>query len=540
MHFQFVKDNQPLCSIHPISIGLRGANILSSYLCKVTGIDFQVSPDITLKNQIIFKHSDQYGLNGFKYTTCIDNTYKQLIFEASNEQAFVYAVYDFLERLVGCRYLAPYVDFIPQEPSLSVELESYSYIPPIEYREIYYKNFENKDFAEKHKAAQSKAHEGWGFWCHSFQNLLPSQEYFNDHPEYFALLNGERHPQGEPCLSNPEVQQIMINNLKKFMDEKPDCLYWSVSQNDDNNYCQCEHCKKLDDYDESPMGSVLTFVNKVAESFPDKVISTLSYWYTRKPPKHTRPNSNVHIMTCNIEANRGLPIATDPSSLESKEELEFWASISKNVSLWDYNIQFRNLVSPFPNLRTLAPNMQFFVKNNVKLLFSQCNREVGGEFCELRAYLLAKLAWDPYCDVNKHLEDFCIYYYKEAAPFILEYIHAIHDTQEKHNHRLDIFGGPENARKTFLTKKLFKHYVELFERAKASVAYNEDLLLRTEVAALPVDYAGIVLKYGTPKQRLSRIAHFARIARKSDLHMVEEWKITVDQFVTDALAELDL
>ena len=79
MHFQFVKDNQPLCSIHPISIGLRGANILSSYLCKVTGIDFQVSPDITLKNQIIFKHSDQYGLNGFKYTTCIDNTYKQLI-----------------------------------------------------------------------------------------------------------------------------------------------------------------------------------------------------------------------------------------------------------------------------------------------------------------------------------------------------------------------------------------------------------------------------------------------------------------------------
>ncbi|MEG1295239.1 MAG: DUF4838 domain-containing protein [Niameybacter sp.] len=539
MLFEMTKDQQPLCTIQSDALSNRAATLLADYLTKVTNTPFTLETSSTLPYTIAFAVSSEYGHNGFAYEVQQDLGHSTLIFTAENEQAFVYAIYDFLERVIGCRYFTPDVDYIPHIPNLTLEIEAYAYTPSIEYREVYYKNFENKAFAEKHKAAQSKVHEGWGFWCHSFQNLLPSDTYFKEHPEYFALLKGERHPQGEPCLSSPEVRKVMIENLRKFMDEKPECLYWSVSQNDDANYCTCEHCQKIDAYDESPMGSVLNFVNQVAAEFPDKVISTLAYWYTRKPPKHTRPAKNVHIMTCNIEANRGLPISTDPSCKESKDELEFWASISDNVSLWDYNIQFRSLVSPFPNLRTLAPNMEFFVKNKVKLLFSQCNREIGGEWSDLRSYLLAKLAWDPHCDIESHMKDFCQGYYQDAAPYILEYIQTIHDAQEKHNHRLDIFGGPLDAKKTFLTKKLFNQYTQLFERAKASVSANEDLLLRVQVAALPIDYAGIVLKYGSTKQQLERIAHFAQIARKSDLHKVEEWKITVDQFVTDSLAELN-
>ena len=39
--------------------------------------------------------------------------------------------------------------------------------------------------------------------------------------------------------------------------------------------------------------------------------------------------------------------------------------------------------------------MRLFVENNVKSLFSQSNRELGGEFHELRGYMLAKLMWNP-------------------------------------------------------------------------------------------------------------------------------------------------
>lgn len=535
MHVYITNNGKTNFKILSCKEANRASNILVDYLEKITNLKLEIiNKNLDDENIILFKKSKKFSLQGFSYLLKEEENIYTLQFLAENEQSFVYAVYDFLERIIGCRYYTSKVEYIPKIENLNIELDEYSFIPKIDYREIYYKDFENKEFSEKHKAAKSKAHEGWGFWCHSFQNLLP-EELFDEHPEYFGLYNGERNRKAEPCLSNPEVRKIMKQNLEKFMNEKPDCLYWSVSQNDDNAYCQCENCKKIDDYDESPMGSVLNFVNEVADEFPDKVISTLSYWYTRKPPKHTRPHKNVHIMTCNIEANRGLPIETDPSCKESKEELEFWASISDSVSLWDYNIQFRNLVSPFPNLYTLAPNIQFFVKNKVKLLFSQCNREIGGEWCYLRGYLLAKLAWDPYCDFEKHMKEFCNGYYEEAGSYMLEYIEKIHNAHKNKNKRLDIFGGPQDYKKTFLTKKLYLEYMQLFEDAKNIVKDKEEVLLRVQEAQLPLYYAGIVLKYGSKKQQLDNIINFANIARKTELHMVEEWKITVDKFVTDSL-----
>ena len=70
--------------------------------------------------------------------------------------------------------------------------------------------------------------------------------------------------------------------------------------------------------------------------------------------------------------------------------------ICANIPLWDYCIQFQNLVSPFPNLRVIPKNIHFFINSHVKMLFSQCSREYVGEFSALRGYLLAKLIWDPH------------------------------------------------------------------------------------------------------------------------------------------------
>ena len=330
----------------------------------------------------------------------------------------------------------------------------------------------------------------------------------------------------------------MIENLKKFIEEKPECKYWSVSQNDDNLYCRCDTCKQRDDYDESQMGSILNFVNEVASIFPDKTISTLAYWYSKLPPKYTRPLDNVHIMVCNIDANRGLPIETDSSCEIVRTQLLSWSDICENISLWDYNIQFANLVSPFPNLRTLGPNMRYFVKNNLKLLFSQCNREIGGEFHELRGYMLAKLAWNPDCDEIYHMKDFCDGYYGAASKYILEYINIMHDEQEKFNERLDIFNGPKNAKNTYLTKDLFDKYTNLFDKAYESVQNSKDTLLRVKKARLPLYYAGIVLKYGDSATRLKNIKEFANIGRETNLKMVEEWKITLNEFITDSILVL--
>lgn len=511
----------------------RGAAILAEYLGKITDASFEIQETPSVSPGIVLKEAD-HGPDGFCYRI-FD---KDIEIEAGNEQAMVYAVYDWLERVAGCRYYSRTYEYIPFDANLTVCFEEYGFSPVLEYREILYRDYGDPKFAEKHKVtAGSERDKSWGFWCHSFYTLCPPGEYFDEHPEYFALYEGRRiREKSQLCLSNPDVEKVVLDNLREHMKKKPGARYWSVSQNDNDAYCQCDKCREMNEKDGSPMGSVLNFVNRIAAHFPDKVISTLAYWYTRKPPAVTRPAGNVHIMLCNIEANRGLPIETDGRSAGTRQELLDWKKICKNVFLWDYCIQFRNLVSPFPNLRVLGPNIRFFAENNVRSLFSQCNREIGGEFHELRGYLLAKLMWNPREDEREIMADFLNGYYKQAGPFILQYIDLLHDEMEKAGGELHIFGGPSDGADTWLREELFDRYEDLFEQAISAVDGDRETQFRVKTAALPVYYAGIVLEYGSRDEKLRRIEKFADQARKTGLVMVEEWKITVDKFITDAMA----
>ena len=516
----------------------RAAGILAAYLKKITGGEAILQAHTDGNNNLILrKWEDAPHADGFRYYIYD----KDLVFEAPNAQAAVYAVYDFLETVCGCRYYTSTEEYVPFDANLTVEFSARECIPQLDYREVYYRDFFNPEFAEKHKmTAQNARHSVWGTWCHSFQEFLDPDIYFDEHPEYFALFQGRRvGKNAEPCLSNPEVFDVMAANIEKAMAEKPECNFWSISQNDNDAYCSCEKCRALDEAEGSPMGSVLNFVNKMARRFPDKTISTLAYWYTRKLPKTIRPEKNVHIMLCNIEANRGLPIETDERSLGSKEELLAWEAVCDNISLWDYCIQFRNLVSPFPNLRVIPQNIRFFLNHNVKMLFSQSNREYEGEFSALRGYLLAKCMWEPDVDAQAVIREFCEGYYGPAAEAILTYIEEIHDAMEAAGGELSIFGGPLDAKDTWMDEAHYARYNALAEEALAAVAGNAQLLHRVKTAAMPIWYAGIVLGYGDRQTRLERIQKFAAQARKVGLEKVEEWIITPDMFITDAMAALD-
>lgn len=516
----------------------RAAGILAGYLQKITGAAFAIQSTTDISFNLVLRKSDSLphpdAFRFFIYD-------KDIVFEAGNEQAAVYAVYDFLETVCGCRYYTSTEEYVPFDANLTVCFTRRESAPVLDYREVYYRDFFSPAFAEKHKMTASGAkHRVWGSWCHTFKELLPPEEYFGDHPEYFALYQGKRvGKDAQPCLSNPAVFEIMAAKLEKAMAEKPECTIWSVSQNDNDAYCRCPACSAIDQEEGTPMGSVLTFVNRMARRFPDKTISTLAYWYTRKPPKTLRPEKNVHIMLCNIEANRGLPIETDPRSAGSRDELLAWKEICPNISLWDYCIQFRNLVAPFPNLRVIPENLKFFTNNNVKMLFSQCNREYEGEFAALRGYLLAKLMWNPNADPAGVIREFCEGYYGAAAPSILTYIQEVTDAMEAAGGELSIFGGPLDAAESWLSPEKFARYEALAEDALDAVSADPVFSFRVRTAVMPVWYAGIVLQYGSPGDRMTRIRRFAAHARRLGLEKVEEWKITTDQFITDSIATLE-
>jgi hypothetical protein len=147
--------------------------------------------------------------------------------------------------------------------------------------------------------------------------------------------------------------------------------------------------------------------------------------------------------------------------------------------------------------------------------------------------------WNPHIDPQAVIREFCEGYYGTAAKPILTYIEEVHDAMEAAGGALSIFGGPLDAKDSWMDESHFNRYNALAEEALALATSDATLLHRVKTAVMPIWYAGIVLGYGSRQTRLDRISRFAAQARKLGLEKVEEWTITPDMFITDSIAALD-
>lgn len=139
-------------------------------------------------------------------------------------------------------------------------------------------------------------------YINSFAHTLTAgfcskDKYFDSHPEYFALRDGKRIPT-QLCLTNEYVYHIVLDEvldlLKNRHDPEAALQIISLTQADNQDYCQCENCKRLDEENESHAGTMISFVNRIAEQvalmdYDNVAIDTFAYQYTRKPPKNVKP-----------------------------------------------------------------------------------------------------------------------------------------------------------------------------------------------------------------------------------------------------------
>ncbi|HPM59015.1 MAG TPA: DUF4838 domain-containing protein [bacterium] len=404
------------------------------------------------------------------------------------DQGVVYGAVHFLEKYLGCRRYTPEVEVVPRHEELSLAVAEEIQAPANRFRSINTRFARDPGYKEWLRLDEVQDIYARGWYVHTFDQLVPRAEYFADHPEYYCWMNGKRiHDQ--LCLSHPEVLRITLDRLNKAMAEQPDKKYWSVSQNDNFSYCQCPACSQVIAEEGSPAGPVIRFVNAVAAAFPDKVISTLAYQFSRQAPKVTRPAENVHIVLCTIELNRSQPIESDPGSRDFVRDIEEWSRLTKNLYIWDYVVQFTNFVSPFPNLHVLQPNLQFFVRNGGYEHFQQSNGQSGGEMAELKNWLIAKWLWDPDLDADSLKEDFLRGYYGPAAPFIQEYAARLEAELLRSGDRLDIYGSPVWHAGSVLSAENVADYNRMFDQAEAAVAGEEALLQRVRTARMPLQFA---------------------------------------------------
>ncbi|RZL50571.1 MAG: DUF4838 domain-containing protein [Pedobacter sp.] len=470
---------------------LNAAKILHDYLEKVTKASFPIINDNepATNFEILIGKTSRTKANVFNGENELDikSFASKIEINGSGDKGLLYGVYTFIETYLGCKMYEANFEKVPLKTTLTIPSglnvrEKGDFM----YREVYYPYSKDQTYLNWHKLQRMDDH--WGLWVHTFDKLVPARTYFKPHPEYFALVDGKRKD-SQLCLSNPDVFKILTENLAQKIANEPTMKYWSVSQNDDSGYCECDLCSAVDRKEGGPQGSILKFVNKVAAKFPNQTISTLAYTYSQRAPITLKPAKNVQIMLCSIDCNRSVPIATDPRSAAFRRDLKNWSLLTNNLFVWDYNVQFTNYVSPFPNLRVLQANLKFFKNSGVKGVFLQGSGDTPGEFSALRAYLLAKLSWNVNVNVDELKNGFLADYYGKAAPFISKYIELLHNSSEASGRILDIYGSPVSSYRTYLSPELISRYGDYFDQAEQAVQKEPALLAHVATARLPIEFA---------------------------------------------------
>ncbi len=400
----------------------------------------------------------------------------------------LYAVNTFLEEDLACMMLSAKEEYIPQKEQLSFKNSYRVYNPAFDFRRILFPGRKDKAYREWYKLEEL---DEWGMFVHTFRHLIPPEKYYNNHPEYFSLVNGRRLQDAQLCLSNPEVIELLITNLGEEIKKQPEKIFWSVSQNDTYNYCECNNCEELYKKYNSYSGAYIQMSNQIARAFPNKQISTLAYQFTRSAPVNIKPDSNVNVMFCSIECNRSMPLADDERSAAFVKDLKNWSAITNNIFLWDYVVQFKNYLTPFPNFSVLQANIQLFKENGVEMMFEQGSGGNWSDLSELKQYLIAKLLWNPNLDVDSLAHHFIYTYYGEAADYIFQYYQLTNRELQKHakSEFLNIYGFPMDYTDSFLAPKLMIAYKELMDKAEMAVADKSIYLDRVKRTRLPVDFA---------------------------------------------------
>lgn len=445
-------------------------------------------------------------------------------------KGLVYGAVEFLKKYVGIDYWGEGEAYVPKHKELTIPAIDTIVTPTFRYRQ-----------SQNYMLRTDPLYKTWyhleepsevfvaNYWVHTCNRLLPASRYGVEHPEYYAYYNGKRNPgsASQWCMSNPEVFDIVCERLDSLFKAYPNRKMISISQNDGSDtYCRCPECTRIMEEEGGPSGPILRFINAVADRFPDKEISTLAYLFSVQPPRKTVPRENVSIMLCDIDCRRQTALTENPSGQEFMKALEGWSKICKNLFVWDYGINFDNYLSPFPNLSTIKDNMVIFRDHHVKMHFSQIASVRGGDFAELRSYLVNNLMWDAGASLDSLEHRFLTRYYGKAGWPIYKYIKLMEGAAVGTDVDLFIYDSPVSYKNNILRPELMRRYNALFDEAEAAVAGDPVRLARVRRTRLPLQYSALEIARTEPDRDPEAIGRtldlFQDRALEFDVEMLNE------------------
>ncbi len=322
-----------------------------------------------------------------------------------------------------------------------------------------------------------------------------SRRLFNEHPEYFALLDDQRSPR-QHCLSNPDVLKVVVSEIEKRVAKNPNQRVIGLGPNDGGGFCQCDGCRKLDGGDFDPFSGELSvtdryiwFFNRILDQLhddhPELKLGFYIYHNYMRPPVKERPHPNITGALAPIALCRahgpGNPLCHEKQYYERLAR--DWGKLMPE--LWERGY-WSNLACPgFPFIITERLRNQIPVGKAAGVTGWRVETfaNYGPQLPSF--YIAAKLMWNTEADVDELMRDFADKFFGPAAEPMGEYVtlmsHALRDADHHTGCSWDMpYFYPvqlrREARELLVSGARLANGKGLYERRVKMIAETFDLL----------------------------------------------------------------
>ena len=415
------------------------------------------------------------------------------------ETGTLFAVYRLLEAL-GCRWFmkGEIGEVVPKLDRIVVRDLDIADAPHFQYRHLYAGYFsEDPELAKWFKRLGCGA-EYYINLNHSYTDW--AGKYCEDHPEYFATINGvpdcqNRKEAGRVIIdfTEPAVLEQTVADAEQFFAQPP----WNVP--DEIDWGKYMHYFPIfpvipnDSFtrageDAERLGWVTPergrrgtfsdyvwgFVNEVAKrakaDYPDRYIGSLAYAYQFLPPTRIqRLEDNVLVMICQQRLQRWDP----ERKREDREALLGWLRLKPaRLYIWEYyNVRLSESFRGVPSIATRLIDEDIkFLKDYSMGEFIESESVPRSEWqhkleltsmSHLNHYVTAKLLWNPDQRLEDILDDYYRRFYGPAEQPMREFYGLLEDNwmnPEKHS---------TTPWRTLFTPEDIDRLFALLDRAKA-------------------------------------------------------------------------
>lgn len=491
---------------HRVAVGARdhsayrGALRLKDYFKRITGADVpMVTDDMPVSGTLIHvgptKYIKELGvdlgkLSGDSFTMrVVDNN---LVLagadsymgagQARNQQVGSFnAVQTFLEDICGVRWFMPGdlgEDLLPRK-TLSVPRDlDRTEVASIKFRQM------AKAHTWRHNNKLENSLRLFTEGGHSWGMLVPLETYFKEHPEYYALVRGERTfvRKGDPslCTSNPDVFRIAVENVQNLFDRGYDLVQLGQPDSYGSGVaaCECDTCMAVGDTSRGGLSKRVydfhcAIAREVKKSHPDKMIHFVVYGPTSTVPDGFKgfPDNVLLELTSSSEA-----------------ALSEWSKYGARMSVYVYNwtTYYHMGFGPKSSIKKIIREMDRYRRHNVIGIY-WCGGSNNWGLEGVQYYLAGKLQWNLGLDPQKSLDDFYTRFYREARKPMAAFFELLDERKSDHA----VSGSPQKRYLAYFPEAVISSMDAYLAEARDLAAGDETVLKRIGLTDAAWDYVKV-------------------------------------------------